>query len=172
MSNHFHEVSPHHIRVEKTSNVLHPDVIVIRSQYLPGHRHATSNLRLLIASTIASSFSSISIARLQRWLDFSSAEEAKAFVEGVNGWKVSGDNVAIEGNGDNDVKPSVIKEHVELKRASRLPAADHAETDGISLRIEQDHWRRCCLDETVITKDYMLVLWHVVCKVCRCTHFM
>lgn len=29
---------------------------------------------------------------------------------------MSGENVAIEGNGDNDVKPSVIKEHVELKR--------------------------------------------------------
>lgn len=106
--------------------VHHADIFghpftVIRSQYLPGHRHAISNLRLLIASTIASSFSSISIARLQRWLDFSSADEAKAFVESVNGWKVSGENVAIEGNGDNDVKPSVIKEHVELKRESRQP---------------------------------------------------
>ncbi|KAJ9108266.1 hypothetical protein QFC19_002514 [Naganishia cerealis] len=89
---------------------------IIRSQYLPSHRHATSNLRLLIASTIASSFSSISIARLQRWLDFASAEDAKAFVEGVNGWKVSGELVAVDGNGDNDVKSSVIKEHVELKR--------------------------------------------------------
>lgn len=94
--------------------------LVIRSHYLPSHRHATSNLRLLIASTIASSFSSISIARLQRWLDFASADEAKAFVEGVNGWQVSGDNVAIEGNGDNDVKSSVIKEHVELKREYRF----------------------------------------------------
>jgi hypothetical protein len=72
----------------------------------------------LIASTIASSFSSISMARLQRWLDFASADEARAFVDGVSGWKVAGENVAIEGNGDNDVKPSVIKEHVELKRES------------------------------------------------------
>lgn len=42
-------------------------------------------------------------------------------MESVNGWKVSGENVAIEGNGDNDVKPSVIKEHVELKRESYWP---------------------------------------------------
>ncbi|KAJ9100523.1 hypothetical protein QFC21_003566 [Naganishia friedmannii] len=96
---------------------------LIRSHYLPSHRHATSNLRLLIASTIASSFSSISIARLQRWLDFASAEEAKAFVEGINGWQVSGENVAIEGNGDNDVKSSVIKEHVELKQLSKIIGA-------------------------------------------------
>jgi translation initiation factor 3 subunit K len=120
---------------------------LIRSQYLPGHRHATSNLRLLIASTIASSFSSISIARLQRWLDFSSAEEAKAFVEGVNGWKVSGDNVAIEGNGDNDVKPSVIKEHVELKRESWSLTTDCVVAHLHVFRTEQDHRRRRCIDE-------------------------
>ncbi|KAH8088011.1 armadillo-type protein [Filobasidium floriforme] len=92
---------------------------VIRSQYLPNHNHAVSSLRLLIATTIASSFSSIQTSRLQKWLDLDSANEVSSFVEGLNGWTVQGDSVKIEGNGDNDVKAGVVKEQVELSRESR-----------------------------------------------------
>ena len=89
---------------------------VIRSQYLPNHNQAVPSLRLLIATTIASSFSSIQTARLQKWLDFASASEVAQFVENLNGWTVQGDSVKIEGNGDNDVKAGVVKEQVELSR--------------------------------------------------------
>jgi len=55
---------------------------------------------------------------LQKWLDFSSADEAQQFVGGINGWTVEGDSVKIQGNGDNDVKAGVVREQVELNRKS------------------------------------------------------
>jgi translation initiation factor 3 subunit K len=92
------------------------DSTVIRRQYLPHHNHATSSLRLLIATTIASSFSSIQLSRLQKWLDMPSSEDVQQFVGSLNGWTVEGDSVKIEGNGDNDVKAGVVREQVELSR--------------------------------------------------------
>lgn len=92
-----------------------------------------SSLRLLIATTIATSFSSIQTSRLQKWLDLESASEVSSFVEGLNGWTAEGDVVRIEGNGDNDVKAGVVKEQVELSRTStfwrdvEIPWTDFAE---------------------------------------------
>jgi len=85
----------------------------------------------LIATTIATSFSSIQISRLQKWLDFSSADEAQQFVGGINGWTVEGDSVTIQGNGDNDVKAGVVREQVELNRESVVSCASTCMYEGL-----------------------------------------
>ncbi len=90
---------------------------VLRSRYIPQHSHILSLLRTQITTSISSSFSRIPLALLGKWLDLSAGEAREYVQDGtVQGWSVEGEDVVILGNGDNDVKPGVIKESVELKR--------------------------------------------------------
>ena len=95
---------------------------VLRQQYLPQHPHFESTLRLLIATSIASCFSRVPVARLSNWVDLPAAD-VPAHCESI-GWKVEGDMAVVPKNGDNDVKAGVVKENVELSRELKLASRD------------------------------------------------
>lgn len=97
---------------------------LLRTRYIPQHPHILTSLRFQISSTISSSFSRISTTLLEKWLNLSSEIQVKQFVENVDGWSLDGGvEVVIAGNGDNDVKPGVIRESVDLKQLTKLVAA-------------------------------------------------
>lgn len=90
---------------------------IIHGSYLPSHPHAVDSVRKLVTATVSTTFTRVSVARLAKWLDLDVAGIAKYIKEAdVQGWTVEGDDVRIASNEDNDVRPGVIRENVELKR--------------------------------------------------------
>ena len=87
---------------------------VIRSTYVPQHPNLFQTFRHLFSTSIASSFSRVSLVHLSHWLNLPSAE-VSAWCSSI-GWTVEGDAAVVPKNGDNDVKAGVVKENVELSR--------------------------------------------------------
>ncbi|KAK4685387.1 translation initiation factor 3 subunit K, partial [Tremellales sp. Uapishka_1] len=94
-------------------SALHP--------FFSEHTDLLTTLRHLFSTSIASTFSSITLARLSRWLNLSSSEVGE-WCKSI-GWSVEGDLAQIPKNGDNDVKAGVVKENVELSQLTKLVAA-------------------------------------------------
>lgn len=94
---------------------------LVRAAYLPSHPYAVDSVRKLVVSTVSTTFARVSAARLARWLDLEGGSSAvAAYIQEtqVQGWSIEGDDVRIASNEDNDVRPGVIRENVELKRES------------------------------------------------------
>ncbi|ORX40157.1 armadillo-type protein [Kockovaella imperatae] len=105
----------------KTLNGDEEGAQILRQQYLPQQPHLESSLRILIATSIASCFSRVPIARLSNWINLSSSD-LSSWSESI-GWKVEGDVAVVPKNGDNDVKAGVVKESVELNQLTKLVSA-------------------------------------------------
>lgn len=94
---------------------------ILKSDYLPQHPYLISQLQFLFARSVASCFSRVRLAQLARWLDLPEGE-VNGWCESA-GWTVEGEMAVVPGNGDNDVKATVVKEHVELSQLTKLIAA-------------------------------------------------
>ncbi|EIW73678.1 eukaryotic translation initiation factor 3 subunit K [Tremella mesenterica] len=94
---------------------------ILRAAYLPQHPHLIPTLRVRFATSIASSFSRISLIRVQRWLDLSESD-INDWCASVS-WGIEGSDAVIPKNGDNDVKAGVVRENVELSQLTKLIAA-------------------------------------------------
>lgn len=94
-----------------TSLVLTP---VVKNHYASQQPNLIPALRTLFATSIASSFSRVSIKHLSNWLDLPVSEVA-SWAEGAQ-WTVEGDYAVVPKNEDNNVKAGIVKENVELSR--------------------------------------------------------
>lgn len=108
------------------ANALHSN-----QNYFPAYKGLVPELRAQFASSIAASFRRVRVSQLARWLDLPAAEVPAWAKEA--GWEIDGDVAVVPANGDNDVKAGVVKENVELKRASDclplFPNADFFSTE-------------------------------------------
>ena len=96
------------------------DPEALQETYLSAHPHFTRTIRMLFSTVIASSFSRIHTAQLERWLDLEGSELSTLCTS--MGWKIEGDVVVIPANGENDVKAGVIRENVKLSDLTKLIA--------------------------------------------------
>jgi translation initiation factor 3 subunit K len=89
-------------------------IAVIKNHYAPQQPHLIPALRNLFATSIASSFSRVSVKHLSNWLDLPASEVA-SWAAGAQ-WSVEGEFVVVPKNEDNNVKAGIVKENVELSR--------------------------------------------------------